>query len=112
MIDMNSILLDPSYGLWGTPAVITTKSSQVIPCLILDHRDGFQLMNAKGQTTMIPGLALEDAGVLVRHSQCPEKPSGGTIVINGEVDAYRIKGTEQVGVKGNGEWALVLEIIR
>lgn len=112
MMDMQSILLDPSYDHWGVPAIITTKAGEVLNCLVLDHRDGLQLVNAKGQSTLVPGLSLEDAGVLVRHSQCPEKPSGGTIVIDGETTAYRIKGTAQVGVKGKGEWALVLEIIR
>lgn len=114
MIDNQALLLDLTYEVtFGVPAVITTKSGAVIPCLILDHRDGVNVTAARGrQTVLVPGTNAEDANVFVRHSECPDKPSGGSIVINGEPTGYRIKSAKQKGANGIGEWQLQLEEIR
>ena len=110
MIDMQALLLDPVHLVHGVPAEITTKAGSVIACTVIDHRDGANIQAAHGkQTVLVPGVSREDAFVLVRHSQCPEMPSGGTLRIDGEADLYRIKNSKLKGRPGKGEWALVLE---
>lgn len=113
MIDMQALNLDPTYAMLGAPAVITTKEGEVINCLVLDHRDGIDVVTAKGgQSILVPGTSKEAAVVLVRCSQCPDKPTGGTIALNGEPITYRIKSSKQKGRPLLGEWQLELEEIR
>lgn len=114
MIDNQALLLDLTYDVtFGVPAVITTKSGEVINCTILDHRDGVNVETARGKhSVLLPGTHAEESHVFVRHSQCPNKPSGGTMVINGEAETYRIKSAKQKGRQGSGEWQLELEEIK
>lgn len=113
MIDTKTLLLDPTYSVWGVPAVITTKAGDTIICSVLDHRDGIDVVTARGgQSILLPGTSATAAVVLVRCSQCPENPTGGTIVLNGEPITYRIKSSKQKGRPIIGEWQLGLEEIR
>lgn len=113
MIDMQSLLLDPTYSVWGVPALITTKAGAVIRCAVLDHRDGMNMVSARGrQTILVPGTSKEEGTVFIRCSECPTKPSEGTIVIGEEAIIYKIKTAQQKGPKGTGEWQLGLEEIR
>lgn len=114
MIDNQALLLDLTYEVtFGVPAVITTKAGEIIACLVLDHRDGANAIAARGrQTVLVPGTSAEAAVCFVRCSQCPDKPSGGTIVFGNEDLTYRIKASKQKGPPGIGEWQLELEEIR
>ncbi|MFN3506609.1 MAG: hypothetical protein ACK4ZU_03970 [Allorhizobium sp.] len=113
MIDMQSLLLDPTYSVWGVPAVITTKAGAVIPCAVLDHRDGMNMVSARGrQTILVPGTSKEEGTVFVRCSECPTRPNDGTIVLGDEDATYKIRAAQQKGPKGTGEWQLSLEVIR
>lgn len=113
MIDTQTLLLDPTYSVWGVPAVITTKAGDTIACSVFDHRDGIDVVTARGgQSILVPGTSAQAAIVLVRCSQCPDKPTGGTIVLNDEPVSYRIKSSKQKGRPVVGEWQLELEEVR
>lgn len=113
MIDMQALLLDPVYAVWGVPAVITTENGDTIACAVLDHRDGVNVTSARGsQSVLVPGTNKESAVVFVRCTDFPEKPSGSTIVMRSEETTYRIKSSKQKGPPGTGEWQLELEAIK
>lgn len=110
MFDMQALLLDPTYASWGVPAVITAKGGEVINCLVLDHRDGMNLVSARGsQSTLVPGTSKEKGIVFVRRSECRETPSGGTLVFEDENVVYSVISAQQKGNKTSGEWQLGLE---
>lgn len=105
LIDLQSLLLDPNYDIWGLDAVLTDKFGSSRPVRILDHRTGQNVVAARGsQTVLVPGVAQDAAVIFIRHSQCPAKPTGCRLQIDGESMVYEIRNSLQKGNPQAGEW--------
>lgn len=109
LIDFESLLLDPVYLTTGSTAVLTDKGGQSLPVSVLDHRDGIDLVTAKGGAINVPGVSAEEAVAYVRQSECPQRPIGWRLAFEGDPQAYEVKNAKQKGRPGNGEWVLVLQ---
>ncbi|MGV2114264.1 hypothetical protein ACQZ46_23740 [Agrobacterium salinitolerans] len=114
LIDMQDLLLDPTYEFWAPEAVFTDKSGVQRSLKYLDHRDGTNINAARGyrgSTSILPaGFNSEDAAILFRQSDVPTAPSGWTVTLPhaGGTKTYKIASALQKGVPGSGEWACKL----
>jgi hypothetical protein len=108
MFDLQSLLLDPVYDVWGSTALLTVGTATREVC-VLDHRDGVDLVTARGSKTqaLVPGIAAEDAVIEIRQSEVPASPKGGRVEIGGR--AYTIRTCGLKGTPGEGEWVCALE---
>lgn len=114
LIDMQDLLLDPTYEFWAPEAVFTDKSGVQRTLKFLDHRDGTNLTAARGyrgSTSILPvGITSEDCPILLRQSDVPQSPSGWTVTLPaaGGSKTYKIVNSVQSGTPGSGEWACKL----
>lgn len=112
MIDFESLLLDPVYEATGTPAVLTDRDGGESLVTVLDHRDGLDVVTARGgqaNVNLLPGISAEQALFFVRHSECPQRPIGWRVRIDGEDQSYEVRDAKLKGRPGSGEWVLVLQ---
>jgi hypothetical protein len=115
MFDMDALLLAPTYAAWAIAAEFTLKDGSTRTVSILDHRDGTNITAVRGYsgaTTVLPrAINVEEAVILMRQSEVPEKPTGWTVTLpaDGGDRTYRISSSAQKGRPGSGEWACVLK---
>jgi len=109
MIDLNALLLDPIYDIWGKPVTLTVAGASA-PVTVLDHRKGVQVKDALGKRTVrLPaGISEEDAVIFIRQSDRPATPVGGTVTFE-DGGAYVIRTALEHGERGTGEWACTLQ---
>lgn len=114
LIDMQDLLLDPTYEFWAPEAVFTDKSGAQRTLKFLDHRDGTNLTAARGyrgSTSILPaGINAEDAVILLRQSDVINPPTGWTVTLPhaSGTKTYKISSSLQKGTPGSGEWACKL----
>jgi len=111
MIDFETLLLGPVYATTGVPALLSHPHGDDVPVTVLDHRDGMDLVSAKGHqiSALAPGISATEAVFLVRHSECPDRPIGRTVRVVGEDQAYSVRDAKLKGRPGKGEWVLTVQ---
>lgn len=111
MIDFEALLLDPVYATTGVPAWLSDGAGGHVRVTVLDHRDGMDLVSAKGHqiSALAPGISATEAVFVVRHSECPARPIGRTVRIDGEDQSYSVRDAKLKGRPGKGEWVLTLQ---